>query len=74
MALVEFEQERPGLLVPGQFLVLYNRQGDRGKILGSATVEVAGIFDDYGYNTLPKIKEDPDEPEVPVRENDILRF
>ena len=74
MGLVEFDSPRPGLLVPGQFMVFYNRQSDKGKIIGSATVEAAGIFDDYGYNTLPKIKEDPDEDDVVVRENDILRF
>ena len=74
MGLVEFDSPRPGLLVPGQFMVFYNRQNDKGKIIGSATVEAVGIFDDYGYNTLPKIKEDPDEDDVIVRENDILRF
>jgi tRNA-specific 2-thiouridylase len=74
MALVEFPEPRKGLLVPGQYMVFYNRQNEKAKILGSATVEVAGIFDDYSYNTLPTIKEDSDENEAPVRENDILRF
>lgn len=74
MACIEFVSPRKGLLVSGQHMVFYNRQFEKAKILGSATVEVAGIFDDFGYNTLPRIKEDSDEKEGPVRKNDILRF
>lgn len=74
IALIEFDSPRNGLLVAGQFMVFYNRQNDKGKILGSAIVEVAGMFDDFNYNTLPRVKEDSDEDDIQVRENDILRF
>ena len=61
MALVEFDDVRPGLLVAGQFLVFYNRQLDKGKVIGSALVETSGVFSEWSYNTLPEKKEDPDE-------------
>ena len=59
-ALVEFDEPRAGLLVSGQFLVFYNRQNDKGKVIGSALVEIGGVFDEYSYNTLPSKKEDDD--------------
>lgn len=58
MALVEFDDVRPGLLVAGQFLVFYNRQQDKGKVIGSALVETSGVFSQWSYNTLPDKKED----------------
>lgn len=61
MALVEFDDVRPGLLVAGQFLVFYNRQLDKGKVIGSALVEASGMFDEWSYNTLPEKKEATDE-------------
>ncbi|MBC7714213.1 MAG: hypothetical protein H7177_12790 [Rhizobacter sp.] len=63
MALVEFEEPRSGLLVAGQFLVFYNRQLDKGKVIGSALVEVGGMFSEFSYNTLPERKEDNNEQE-----------
>ena len=63
MALVEFEDVRPGLLVAGQFLVFYNRQLDKGKVIGSALVETSGMFTSWSYNTLPPKKEDADAEE-----------
>ena len=44
MALVEFDEPRAGLLVAGQFVVFYNRQMDKGKVIGSALIEVGGMF------------------------------
>ena len=61
MALVELDREYPGLLVSGQYLVFYNRATDKGKVLASALVEAAGLFDETGYNTLPARKEETDE-------------
>lgn len=61
MALVEFDEVRPGLLVAGQFLVFYTRQSDKGKVIGSALVEASGMFSEWSYNTLPDKKEDTDE-------------
>lgn len=62
-AMVEFDEARPGLLVPGQFLVFYNRQLDKGKVIGSGLVEISGMFDETGFNTLPQRKEETDEDE-----------
>ncbi|MBY0413067.1 MAG: hypothetical protein K2Q18_02825, partial [Bdellovibrionales bacterium] len=53
LVVIEFDEPKQGLLVPGQFLVFYNRQADRGKVIGSGLVEVAGMFDGRDYNTLP---------------------
>ncbi len=63
MALVEFEEPRAGLLVAGQFVVFYNRQMDRGKVIGSALIEVGGMFSEFSYNTLPENKENNNEEE-----------
>ena len=63
MGLVEFEEPRAGLVVAGQFVVFYSRQMDKGKVIGSALIEVGGIFDEFSYNTLPNKKEDNDEEE-----------
>lgn len=60
MALVEFDDVRQGLLVAGQFLVFYNRQMDKGKVIGSGLVESSGVFTPWSYNTLPDKKEAPD--------------
>jgi tRNA-specific 2-thiouridylase len=59
--LVDFEEERPGILVGGQFFVFYNRAQDKGKVIGSAIVEVGGIFEGGEFNTLPINKKDSDE-------------
>lgn len=61
MALVEFDEPHAGLLVPGQFVVFYNKQLDRGKIVGSGLVEAAGVFDEWSYNTLPSKSEETNE-------------
>ena len=61
MALVEFAEPRAGLLVAGQFMVFYNRQLDKGKIIGSGLVEVGGTFSEFSYNTLPEGNEENDE-------------
>ena len=60
MALVEFDDARPGLLVAGQFLVFYNRQFEKGKVVGCALVEASGMFSAWSYNTLPNKREDED--------------
>lgn len=75
MALVVFDEPRPGLLVAGQFLVFYNRQQDKGKVLGSGLIETAGIFDDYSYNTLPRKGREPeDEIKKPAKPQGRLHF
>lgn len=62
-ALVEFESERAGLLVAGQFFVFYTKPKDKGKVLGSGIVEVGGIFANGEFNTLPYYRKDSDEEE-----------
>lgn len=59
--LIDFETEKPGLLVPGTFIAFYNRQGEKGKVLGSAVVEVGGVFMNGEFNTLPVYRKDSDE-------------
>lgn len=59
--LVDFEMERQGVLVAGQYFVFYSRAGEKAKILGSAIVEVGGTFVDGDFNTLPIYIKDSDE-------------
>jgi tRNA-specific 2-thiouridylase len=66
---VDFECERPGLLVPGQFFVFYSRALDKGKVLGSGIVEIGGVFANGEFNTLPEIIRNSDEVEEEVDES-----
>lgn len=59
--LVDFETERSGILIGGQFFVFYSRATAKGKILGSAIVEVGGTFANGEFNTLPINKKESDE-------------
>jgi tRNA-specific 2-thiouridylase len=72
--LIDFESERPGLLVPGSFITFYSRQGEKGKVLGSAIVEVSGMFANNEFNTLPIYRKDSDEEEEFNEEEEKLRF
>lgn len=72
--LVDFESERPGLLVPGTFMTFYNRQGEKGKVLGSAIVDIAGVFANGEFNTLPVYRKDSDEEEQISEQNEKLHF
>ncbi len=75
--LIVFDEEKQGLLIPGQFIVFYTRQGAKGKVIGSGLVEVAGVFDGYGYNTLPfkgKEIEEEDEKSTKKKNSEILGF
>lgn len=76
MVTVEFESERAGVLVAGQFLVFYSRKSDKAKMIGSALVEVSGMFDEYNYNTLPEKREDADEDNESSQQsaNDKMHF
>ena len=68
---VDFEVERPGLLVPGQMFVFYNRALEKGKVIGSGIVEVGGVFNNNQFNTLPEIKRNLDEKEESFIQNDL---
>ncbi len=69
--MVEFDSPREGLLVSGQFLVFYNRELDKGRVVGSGLVEISGMFDEYSYNTLPSKKEETDEEESEPKQNNL---
>lgn len=73
-ALVEFDNPREGLLVPGQFLVFYNREHDKGKVVGSGLVENSGMFDEFNYNTLPEKKEETDEDQEETNQGHIVKL
>lgn len=68
--LIDFEAERTGLLIPGQFFVFYTRSADKAKVLGSAIVEVGGVFGDGEINTLPIYIKDSDEEEIETSDED----
>ena len=69
LALVEFLDVKPGLLVAGQLLVFYNRESDKGKVVGSALVEASGMFSSWAYNTLPSKKDDGESVEKDSKES-----
>jgi len=64
---VDFEAERPGLLVAGQFFAFYSRANDKGKIIGSGIVDTGGVFADGEFNTLPIHKRESDDEEKKVK-------
>ena len=72
--LVDFECERPGLLVPGQLMVFYSRAQEKGKVLGSGVIEVSGIFKNNEYNTLPINKKESDEDDKKSVKVEKLHF
>ena len=73
--LVDFEEERPGILIAGQFFVFYSRALEKGKVIGSAIVEVGGIFADGEFNTLPFNKRDSDdEDEIQSNIDEKIHF
>lgn len=51
--MIEFDEEQKGLLIAGQFAVLYTKKGEKGRIIGSGLIDVGGVFDRFEYNTLP---------------------
>ena len=72
--MVDFESVRPGILIPGQLFVFYNRQLDKGKVIGSGIVEVGGTFIDGEFNTLPINKKESDEEETQTTHSEKLHF
>lgn len=72
--LVDFETERTGLLVAGQFFVFYSRALEKGKIVGSGIVEVGGVFGNNEFNTLPINKKDSDDEEKTDIEHEKINF
>ena len=72
---IEYKEEQKGLLVAGQFMVFYSREGEKGKIVGSGMVEIGGTFANGDYHTLPKTaKKHEDEEEEDLNPNEKLFF
>jgi tRNA-specific 2-thiouridylase len=67
---IDFEKETPGMLVAGQFFVFYSRALDKGKVIGSAIVEVGGTFTGGDFNTLPINTRDSDEEDKDEKTQD----
>lgn len=73
--IVEYKDEQKGLLIPGQFVAFYSREGEKGKVLGSGIIEISGIFANGEYHTLPpKIKKDSDAPVEDLNPSDKVFF
>ncbi|MCY4523534.1 MAG: hypothetical protein OXB84_02220 [Halobacteriovoraceae bacterium] len=58
--LLEFEKKQSGLLPPGRFAVLYNKDEGGSKILGSGIVRSSGILEKNRFHHLPKLETDTD--------------
>lgn len=74
ICLVDFETERAGVLVPGQFFVFYTRALDKGKVVGTGIVEVGGIFGNGEFNTLPVYKKDSEDEEDDRVDDEKMHF
>lgn len=74
VCLVDFLEERPGVLIAGQFFVFYTKAQDKGKVIGSAIVEVGGVFADGEFNTLPINKKDSDDEVEEASDDEKLHF
>ncbi len=62
--LIDFEDRRPGILITGQFFAFYNRKSEKGKIIGTAIVEMGGFFENGDFLTLPIYKRNSEEEVV----------
>jgi hypothetical protein len=72
---IEYKVEQNGILIPGQFVAFYSREGEKGKVLGSGIIELGGIFANGNYHTLPnKVKKHDDELPDNLIPNDKLFF
>jgi tRNA-specific 2-thiouridylase len=73
--IIEYKEEQVGSLVQGQFVAIYTRQGEKGKILGSGIVELSGVFANGNYHNLPeKVKNDENILPDNLIPNDKLFF
>jgi len=74
IVLIDFGEIRPGLIQSGVFAAIYSRSGEKGKVIGSGLVEFSGVFSEYEFNTLPKIKKDEDEEDILLDDVERLGF
>ncbi|MBP9680664.1 MAG: hypothetical protein KBD76_04625 [Bacteriovorax sp.] len=71
---VDFEGERAGLLVPGQFFTFYNRKEEKGRVLGCGLVEAGGFIWKGELVTLPINRKDSDEDDKNKSYEEKLHF
>lgn len=79
-AILEFIKPQTGQLVPGQFVVLYDREGEGAKVIGAGIVNRSGYIDDSGERrSLPltnveKYDVDEDDSSKPRRRVNPFKF
>jgi tRNA-specific 2-thiouridylase len=61
--LVIFENEIPGHLGRGQYIVLFNKKGIGARVIGGGIVRLSALLDDGEFRTLPKNKDEEEELE-----------
>ena len=58
-ARIEFKEEQKGNLVQGQYIVIYDRDGEGAKVIGAGIVNRSGFYDSTGaQRELPVTKEE----------------
>ncbi len=72
--LVDFEGERPGMIVAGQYFVFYSRPNEKGKVLGSAFAEVGGIFENGDLVSLPIYQKENNEENIKPKVVEKVNF
>lgn len=59
--LVIFENEIPGHLARGQYIVLFNKKGIGARVIGGGIVRVSALLDEGEFRTLPRNKDEEEE-------------
>ncbi len=76
-ARIEFKTEQNGQLVQGQYIVIYDRDGEGAKVIGAGIVNRSGFYDELGVQReLPITREEKTENEdndLPVSKK-VFRF
>jgi len=77
-AILEFKEAQKGQIVPGQFVVIYDREGEGAKVIGAGVVNRSGYFSDTGERReLPLTnseKYDVDENSVKNKNTSPFKF
>lgn len=76
-ARIEFKSEQSGQLIRGQYIVIYDKDGDGAKVIGAGIINRSGFYDSLGkQRELPITKDEisaQDEDEQPVSKN-LFKF
>ncbi len=77
-AILEFKEAQSGQIVPGQFVVIYDREGEGAKVIGAGVVNRSGFISDSGEKReLPLTnseKYDVEEDEVISKKSSPFNF